>query len=94
MNKQNSLLLIIQFLLLSIPILFWKEIKNETIKFSMALFILVFYGYSFFRIMEGYIKTSIAGDSNDKFKWLGLLLQVFILIMFYIYSKRILEMLS
>jgi hypothetical protein len=87
-------MLIIQLLLLSIPILFWKDIKNEAIKFSMALFILVFYGYSFFRIMEGYIKNSIDGGSNDKYKWVGVIGQLFILIMFYIYSKRVLEMLS
>ena len=44
--------------------------------------------------MEGYIKNSIDGDSNDKYKWVGVIGQLFILIMFYIYARRVLEMLS
>ena len=87
-------MLIIQFLLLSIPILFMKDIKHEAIRFSMALLVIILFGNLFYKIMEGYFKSSLENVSNDKYKWVGVIVQVFILIMFYTYSKRLLEVLS
>jgi len=86
-----------QMLVLAVPIMFWDDIKNETIKFTLALFILIFYGYTFFRIMEKNLDDIIhEGEQDYKrkgYSWLGLIMQAFLLVMFFLYSKNILELL-
>jgi len=95
MSAKSSVTLFIQVLLLAIPIFFLKHIKEIEIKFSVTLFIIIFYGYAFFRLLEGYLQKQIQSktesESKDRYVWLGILLQIFLLIMFYQYAKRLLE---
>ena len=98
MNTKNRVALLIQILILAVPFLFWKHIRNIEIKFSMTLFILIFYGYAFFRILESYlekqIQTEKQTDVKDRYVWFGILLQIILLIMFYQYSKRLFELVT
>jgi L-cystine uptake protein TcyP (sodium:dicarboxylate symporter family) len=98
MNKQTRLVLLIQIILLAIPIFFWEHIKNETIKFSMALFIVFFYGYTFFRIFESFVQQEFEKkngmETKNSFSWIGIIMQIFVLVLFYTYSKRIYEILT
>ena len=76
-------------------IFFLKHIKEMGIKFSVTLFILIFYGYAFFRLLEVHLQKQIQSKdesaSKDRYAWIGILLQIFLLIMFYQYSIRLLE---
>ena len=95
MNRKNRVALLIQILILAIPFFFWKHIRNVEIKFSLTLFIVIFYGYAFFRIFESYLQQQIQPEKDnevkDRYVWFGIILQVFLLIMFYQNSKRLLE---
>jgi len=94
----NRIALYVQVLLFAVPFLFWNDIKNVPVKFSLVLFVIIFYGYAFFRLMEGYLKKSIQPQTEnqpkDRYIWLGVLLQIFMLVMFYQYSKRLLEIVT
>ncbi len=95
MRAKSRVTLFIQILLLAIPIFFLKYIKDIEIKFSMTLFILIFYGYAFFRMLESYLQKQIQvakdNEVKDRYPWFGIILQIFMMIMFFLYSKRLLE---
>lgn len=94
----NKIALYVQVLLFAVPFFFWDDIRNVTVKFSLVLFVIIFYGYAFFRLLEGYLKKEIqpqpGNPPKNRYIWLGILLQVFMLVMFYQYSKRLLEIVT
>jgi len=98
MTATNRIALYIQVLIFAGPFFFWDDIKNIGIKFSLLLFIIIFYGCAFFRLMESYLKKEIQpnpeNQSKDRYVWLGILIQIFLLFMFYQYSKRLLEIVT
>lgn len=98
MNRKNRIALLIQILILAIPFFFWNHIRNVEIKFSLTLFIIIFYGYAFFRIFESYLQQQIQPNTDngvkDRYVWFGIVLQIFLLVMFYQYSKRLLEIVN
>jgi amino acid transporter len=94
----NRIALYIQVLIFAGPFLFWDDINNVAIKFSLVLFVIIFYGSAFFRLMEGYLKKEIEPHTENRPQnrhiWVGILLQIFMLMMFYLYSRKLLEIVT
>lgn len=93
MTKNQKLFLLTQLSLIIIPVFFWKYISNTEFKFSIALFLLFFFGYVFFKGFENIFRENWQ-KQNMYYNWLGLLLQLIILYMFYSYSIKILDIIK
>lgn len=88
MNTSKLILTIIFCLVIMVPIILWNNITNPELKFTMGLFLAVFSGYFLFRNMELFFKSN-SGPGNTTNSVMIIILTIYLLVTFYVYSIRI-----
>ena len=89
MNK-STLPAVFGFLVLLLPLFLWEYIRNQRISFSIALFVICMSSFYAFKILQDRL-IKPEKDSDRSNAWFAILSVVVMLVLFFVYSSRLFD---